>query len=138
MAAVAVFGGLLSIAILTPPDVARAFAIHECTDDQFTRWEGQYATYDRANGGFADWWQDEIDEAAHIWDDDGGANFSFRPSSYSSHDWYKQLRIYDHRPGLTLTEWTALDDCRWWMLIRSSIPATRSRYATIARITNGT
>ncbi len=79
VAGIAVFGGLLSIAILTPPDVARAFAIHECTDDQFTRWEGQYATYDRANGGFADWWQDEIDEAAHIWDADGGANFSFPP-----------------------------------------------------------
>ena len=110
-AGISVFVALLSIAILTPPDVARAFAIDECTDGQFTRWEGHYATYDRSHGDFADWWQDEIDEAADIWNDDGGAKFSFRSSSYSSHDWFKQRRIYDPRPGVTLTEWTAPDDC---------------------------
>ena len=64
------------------------------------------------NGGFADWWQEEIDEAADIWNDDGGADFSLRSRSYSTHYWYKKRRIYDQRPGVTTTEWTAPDDCR--------------------------
>ena len=39
------------------------------------------------------WWQEEIDEAAAIWNDDGGANFNFYHYSSSTHDWTsKRLR----------------------------------------------
>ena len=72
---------------------ASAYNIHQCKVNTNTHWESTSVSYDRSNGGFPSWWQNEIDDAANTWNNDGGADFSFSHSTSSDHDWTKQTSI---------------------------------------------
>lgn len=70
-----------------------AYDVIECAYEneyRFVKWNGDSTTYDVTHGNFPQWWQTEIKEAAEIWNDDGGADFSFSHSSSSSYDWGKR------------------------------------------------
>ena len=100
---VAAFAVLLTAVLLVPTPPASASNDAQCSNGEYRRWPNQTATYDRSHGDFDDWWQDEIDAAADIWNDDSGANFSFHDYTGSGHEWYKETRSWDDRPGLTDT-----------------------------------
>lgn len=108
---IAVLASAVAVELLNSP-MASAGNIHQCTDDQYTRWPNQTATYDRSHGNFPPWWQNEIDEAADIWNDQHGANFSFHHYTGSSHDWEKKTDWYEDDPAWAVWEWVAEDDCR--------------------------
>ncbi len=90
---------------------ASASNISECENGKPRKWAGHAASYDRTHGNFATWWQNDIDAAADIWDDNHEADFAFVHSSSSDNDWYKQTRIWDDRPGLAMTEINSQEAC---------------------------
>ncbi|MDE2937414.1 MAG: hypothetical protein OXR67_00630 [Chloroflexota bacterium] len=117
-----VMGGLGTLA-LGPSDTASASNVEKCSNGKFKRWPNNSATYDRSHGNFAGWWQDEIDAAADIWNDNSGANFSLHDYSASDHEWYKSRRPYDDRPGLT--QHTLIDAQRCRIIAMWSLYNTR-------------
>ncbi len=98
--ALAVLGTLSVVAFLQPERPTEAYRTEKCTHETtlyVLKWPGDSTTYDVTHGNLFDWWQEEIEEAADIWNDDGGADFSFNHSSSSSHDWGKKRLRKIHR-----------------------------------------
>ena len=83
------------------PQTASAYDIHQCKPNTNTHWQSPPVSYDRSHGNFPSWWQDEIDDAANTWNDDGGADFSFYHSTSSDHRWTQKTRKYIDRVAET-------------------------------------
>ena len=81
----------------TPP--ASAFNDLKCDNGKPWRWSANLSTYDRTHGDFDQWWQDAIDDAADLWDDQHEADFYFSHYSGSSRDWDKDHVPSDDRPA---------------------------------------
>ena len=101
------------------PRPAEAYNTRNCPNGEPLRWRGQTATYDRSHGGFPDWWQEEIDEAADIWNDDGGANFSLHDYTGSGHRWKSKTlsriwRVAETSPDLDFSSCQLTDMDTWF------------------------
>ena len=83
----------VGVAAFGPSQTSEGYNTRNCPNGEPLRWHSSVTSYDRSHGNFPQWWQTEIDEAADIWNDDGGANFSFYHYTGSGHDWTsKRLR----------------------------------------------
>ncbi len=109
-AGMAVFAALLVSGILGAPRTASAYNIDQCRANTNTHWESTPVEYDRFHGNFPSWWQNEIDDAANTWNNDGGADFSFDHSTSSDHDWTKRTRRHIDRIAET-NAWIRPSDC---------------------------
>ena len=94
-----------------PSAPASAFNTQKCDNGNPWMWSGHTGTYDRTHGDFAPWWQDAIDDAADLWDDQHEADFYFHHYSGSSHDWDKYRDSSDDRPGWADLEINNTTDC---------------------------
>ena len=90
---------------------ASAFNTLECNNGKYWKWAGSAATYDRTHGDFAQWWQDAIDDAADLWDDQHEADFYFHHYSGSSRDWDKEYAPSDDRPAWADVRINNANDC---------------------------
>lgn len=111
IAAVGLFvAAMIGVAVLPSPQTS-AFNTLECSNGKYWKWAISSVSYDRSHGNFAQWWQDEIDAAADLWDDQHGADFSFYHSSISGRDWVKEYVPSDDRPGWADLRMNNTDDC---------------------------